>query len=224
MISVALIEDNRLVREGIAALLNQHADLRVVASGSTGGSLLVAEPRPNVVLLDLGLRNGDSLKVAKRIKKKDPETKIIIMDLLPVHEEIVEFVHAGVSGFVMKDASVQDLVDAIRAVADGAQVLPSEMTGTLFSQIARQAVASGRPKPLSPVRMTPREKQVINLIAEGMSNAEIAQDLRIATHTVKSHVRNVMEKLTLHTRLQIAAYAYGQDRGQDGAAMTPPGA
>jgi DNA-binding NarL/FixJ family response regulator len=209
VISVALIEDNRLVREGISALLNQHPDLKVVAEGSNGGTLTVGEVSPHVVLLDLGLRNGDSLRVAEKVKRDFPEAKVIVMDLLPVHEEIVEFVNAGVSGFIMKDASLDDLVAAIRAVADGAHVLPPEMTGTLFSQIARDAVSKGRPRALEAVRMTPRERDVINLIAEGLSNKEIARRLHIATHTVKSHVRNIMEKLTLHTRLQIAAYAHG---------------
>ena len=165
---------------------------------------------PHVALLDLGLRNGDSLRVAEHVKRDFPEAKIIVMDLLPVHEEIVEFVNAGVSGFIMKDATLEDLVGAIRAVADGAHVLPPEMTGTLFSQIARDAVSKGRPRALDAVRMTPREREVINLIAEGLSNKEIARRLHIATHTVKSHVRNIMEKLMLHTRLQIAAYAHGE--------------
>jgi DNA-binding NarL/FixJ family response regulator len=208
MISVALIEDNRLVREGIAALLNQHPDLKVVAGGSSGDTALLRKVNPQVVLLDLGLRNGDSLRVAQKVKRDFPESKVIVMDLLPVHEDIVEFVHVGVSGFIMKDATLDDLVSTIRSVADGAHVLPPEMTGSLFSQIARDAVAKGRPQLLESVRMTPREREVINLIAEGLSNKEIASTLHIATHTVKSHVRNIMEKLTLHTRLQIAAYAY----------------
>ncbi len=210
VISVALIEDNRLVREGITALLNQHPDLKVVAGGSNGGTLAGGAVHPHVVLLDLGLRNGDSLRVAEHVKRDFPEAKIIVMDLLPVQEEIVEFVNAGVSGFIMKDATLEDLVEAIRAVADGAHVLPPEMTGTLFSQIARDAVSKGRPRVLDAVRMTPREREVINLIAEGLSNKEIARRLHIATHTVKSHVRNIMEKLMLHTRLQIAAYAHGE--------------
>jgi len=212
VISVALIEDNRLVREGITALLSRHDDLRVVAQGSNGGTLLSANTQPNVVLLDLGLRNGDSLRVAEKVKADFPDAKVIVMDLLPVHEEIVEFVNAGVSGFIMKDATVEDLVNAIRAVADGAHVLPPAMTATLFSQIARDAVARGRPRTLESVRMTPREREVIGLIAEGLSNKEIARRLHIATHTVKSHVRNIMEKLTLHTRLQVAAYAHKEGK------------
>jgi DNA-binding NarL/FixJ family response regulator len=112
----------------------------------------------------------------------------------------------------MKDATLDELVSAIRSVAKGGHVLPPQMTGTLFSQIARDAVAKGRPEALEAVRMTPREREVINLIAEALSNKEIAARLNLATHTVKSHVRNVMEKLTLHTRLQIAAYAHKNDR------------
>jgi DNA-binding NarL/FixJ family response regulator len=208
VISVALIEDNRLVREGIAALLNQVTDLRVVAAESSGNMTLLRDVSPQVVLLDVGLRNGDSLRVAEKVKKELPECKIIVMDLLPVHEEIVEFVNGGVAGFIMKDATLEDLVNTIRTVAEGAQVLPPQMSGTLFSRIARNAVAGGRPEALESVRMTPREREVIDLIAEGLSNKEIAARLHIATYTVRSHVRNVMEKLMLHTRLQIAAYAH----------------
>jgi len=207
-ISVALIEDNRLVREGITALLNQLPDLKVVAGASSGDTVLLRNVNPQVVLLDLGLRNGDSLRIAEKVKTEFPESKVIVMDLLPVHEDIMEFVHAGVSGFIMKDATVEDLVHTIRSVAKGAHVLPPQMTGTLFSQIARDAIARGRPEALDSVRMTAREREVINLIAEGLGNKEIAARLHIATHTVKSHVRNIMEKLTLHTRLQIAAYAH----------------
>lgn len=207
VISVALIEDNRLVREGISALLNQVPDFKVVAVGSTGDTSLLRGVDPQVILLDLGLRNGDSLRIAEKVKREFADARIIVMDLLPVQEEIMEFVTVGVSGFIMKDATLDDLVQTIHAVARGNKVLPPQMTGTLFSQIARDAVASGVPRALQAVRMTPRERQVVNLIAEGLSNKEIAARLHVATHTVKSHVRNIMEKLTLHTRLQIAAYS-----------------
>jgi DNA-binding NarL/FixJ family response regulator len=214
VISVALIEDNRLVREGISALLNQLPDLEVVAGDSSDNTAFLMQANPHVVLLDVGLKNGDSLRVAERVRQDLPEAKVIVMDLLPVHEDIVEFVNAGVSGFIMKDATLDDLATTIRSVVMGLHVLPPQMTGSLFSQIARDAVAKGRPEALEAVRMTPREREVINLIAEGLGNKEIAARLHIATHTVKSHVRNVMEKLTLHTRLQIAAYAH-----RDGASL-----
>ena len=213
VIAIAVIEDNRLVREGITALLNQVPDLRVVAGASSGDLSLLSKARPHVVLLDLGLRNGDSLRVAEKVGREFPESKVIVMDLLPVHEDIMEFVHLGVSGFIMKDATLDDLVRTIRSVAEGAHVLPPQMTSTLFSQIARAAVESGRPKALDAVRMTTRERQVINLISEGLGNKQIAARLHVSIHTVKSHVRNIMEKLALHTRLQIAAYAH-RDGGE----------
>jgi len=211
-ISVAVIEDNRLVREGITALLNHLPDLRVVAGSDSDDTSGLTTLAPQVVLLDLGLRNGDSLRVAEKVLKELPTSKVIVMDLLPAREDIVEFVNAGVSGFIMKDATLDDLARTIRSVAEGVNILPPQMTGTLFSQIARDAVARGGPEVLESVQMTPRERQVINLIAEGLSNKEIASRLHIATHTVKSHVRNVMEKLMLHTRLQIAAYAHREEK------------
>lgn len=212
VISVALIEDNRLVREGITALLNSLPDLRVVAGASGADTSMLRDTKPQVVLLDLGLGHGDSLRVAETVKQEFPDAKVILMDLLPVHEDIVEFVNVGVSGFIMKDATLDDLANTIRSVAQGAHVLPPQMTSTLFSQIAKDAIVRGRPDALDAVRMTPREREVINLIAEGLSNKEIAIRLEIATDTVKSHVRNVMEKLMLHTRLQIAAYAHREGK------------
>jgi len=211
VIAVALIEDNRLVRDGITALLNELPDLSVVAATSSADLSLLGRVSPQVILMDLGLRNGDSLRVAEEVRTTFPEARVIVMDLLPVHEDIVEFVHAGVFGFIMKDATLEDLVSTIRSVADGAHVLPPQMTSSLFSQIARDAVAHGRAEAIEAVRMTPREREVINLIAEGLGNKQIAVRLHIATHTVKSHVRNIMDKLTLHTRLQIAAYSHQQD-------------
>lgn len=211
MISVVLIEDNRLVREGMTAMLNQTTDFRVVAAGPSGDPVLLRDTQPQVILLDVGLWDDDSLRVAETVRKESPESKVIIMDLLPIHEDIVEFVNAGVSGFILKDATFEDLVSTIRSVADGAHVLPPQMTSTLFSQIARDAVQRSRADAMEAVRMTSREREVIDLIGQGQSNKEIATSLNIATHTVKSHVRNVMEKLALHTRLQIAAYAHRQN-------------
>lgn len=209
-VTIALIEDNRLVREGITALLNARADFTVVCGESSDDLSEIVRNAPQVVLLDIGLQKGDSLRIAMQVRDELPQSKVIVMDLLPAHEDIVEFVNAGVSGFIMKDATLEDLADTIRAVASGVSVLPSKMISTLFSQIAKDAIVRGHPEVMDSVRMTPRERDVINLIAEGLSNKEIAARLGVATHTVKSHVRNVMEKLTLHTRLQIAAYAHAR--------------
>jgi DNA-binding NarL/FixJ family response regulator len=205
-ITVAIIDDNRLVREALAAMLNDVVDVRVVTSAVADATFLT-ETKPDVWLLDVGLRDQESLHVAAALLSGTPRAKIIVMDIIPVHEDIMEFVNAGVSGFVLKDSAFDDFVDTIRAVAAGQKVLPPRMTESLFSQIAKAAVRGEKAETLDEVRMTPRESEVIALIGEGLSNKEIAQRLEIATHTVKSHVRNVMEKLALHTRLQIAAYS-----------------
>jgi DNA-binding NarL/FixJ family response regulator len=211
MITVAIIEDNRLVREGMRDMLNELPDVEVVLAATSIEAELLKETNPRVVLLDVGLQDRNSLRLAETVKKEMADSRVIVMDLLPVHEEIAEFVNAGVAGFILKDATFEDFIATIRSVADGARVLPPRMTGTLFSQIAQVAVRRGRTAALDSVRMTQREREVIALIAVGLSNKEIAARLNIATDTVKSHVRNVMDKLALHSRLQIAAYAHSHD-------------
>ena len=192
-------------------MLNELPDVKVVLAATSLESSMLKETKPRVVLLDVGLQDKNSLRLAESLKNEMTESRVIVMDLLPVHEEIAEFVNAGVAGFILKDATFEDFVGTIRSVAGGARVLPAPMTGTLFSQIARVAINRGREAALEAVRMTQREREVIALIAVGLSNKEIAHRLGIATDTVKSHVRNVMEKLALHSRLQIAAYAHSQD-------------
>src|SRR3954468_7033194 len=164
MISIVLIEDNRLVREGIAAMLNQQRDFRVVGALSSGDPELLRSSPPQVILLDLGLWEDDSSRIAEVISKESPHARIIVMDLLPAHEDIVEVVNAGVWGFIMKDATLEDLVRTIRSVAAGTKVLPPQMTSSLFSQIAKEAVKAGKSAAIEAVRMTARERQVIDLI------------------------------------------------------------
>lgn len=209
-IRVMVIDDNRLVREGLGALLNAQPDLKVVAAAEdvTTGLSQSLQFAPHVVLVDAGLENGDSCRFVETLRKTAPESKVIVMDLLPAPEEVIEFVQAGASGFIMKDATLEDFVGTIRSVAQGADVVPPALTGTLLSHIAQQAAVRREPDVTDAVRMTKREREIMNLIAEGLSNKEIAQRLSIATYTVKSHVHNILEKLALHSRLQIAAYSH----------------
>jgi DNA-binding NarL/FixJ family response regulator len=210
---VLLIEDNRLLREGIAANLNAHGDFEVIAVAENGDAikkLANSGQSPQVVLLDLGLKKADSLQVMAVLRSTLPEAHVIAMDILPEQVDIVEFVEAGGSGFILKSASLQEYVDTIKAVERGAKVLPTVMTTTLFTQIVESALASGRGIPDSAIVLTARERQIVDLIAQGLSNKEIAAQLHIATHTVKSHVHNILEKLALSSRLQIAAFAHRQ--------------
>jgi len=210
-IRILLIEDNRLLREGISALLKKQPDMNVVTTVGNGENILelISKLKPNIVLLDLGLRSQNSFQVVKLIKKDFLETKIIVMDLIPLQADVFEFVQAGVSGFMLKDISVAEFLKTIRSVYEGAQVLPPHLTGSLFSQIVEHAINGSKPSIIdASVRMTKRERQVIELVADGFTNKEIAQNLHLSTYTVKSHVHNILEKLSLNTRVQIAKHAH----------------
>lgn len=209
-IRLLVIEDNRLLREGIVAMVAGQKDISITAtSGNHDAIRAVTRARPDVVLLDLGLRGHNSLRIVRGVKESVPAAKIVIMDLVPIQEELVDFVEAGVSGFILKDATFDDFVTTIRSVARGTKVLPREMTDSLFTQIVEQATRTKKASDaFRAVRMTRREREVIEQIADGLSNKEIASQLNIAVHTVKSHVHNILEKLALHTRLEIATYAH----------------
>ena len=208
-IRILIIEDNRLLRDGINAMVNAEPDMRVVATIGSGNNILLkaGQAKPHIILLDVGLTNLDELSVVQSVRKKMPNAKVIGMGFVPSQSDIVEFVEAGASGFILKNATMKEFIGTIRSVARGENILPPILTGSLFSYIADYALKRGKGKVPLAVRMTKREREIIALIADGLSNKEIAQRLTIATHTVKSHVHNVLEKLALHTRLQIAAYS-----------------
>ncbi|MDH3217736.1 MAG: response regulator transcription factor [Candidatus Krumholzibacteria bacterium] len=212
-IRVLLIEDNRLLREGIAQMLQEHGDFEVVARCEDGDAVRKLKKQnstPDVILLDLGLEKADSLSLMARLRKELPEAKVIAMDILPEQVDIVEFVKAGGSGFILKSAAVEEYLETITAVAGGEKVLPPMLTTSLFTQIVESALKGGKGISDLSIQLTPREREVVDLISEGLSNKEIASRLHIATHTVKSHIHNILEKLALSTRLQIAAFARRQ--------------
>jgi two-component system NarL family response regulator len=145
------------------------------------------------------------------LKKEFPQVKVIVMDLAPAQGDILQFVKAGAAGFVLKDATADDFLATIRSVAAGGKALPAILSGSLFSQIILHAVEGGRTNFNNAIRMTGREREIIGLISDGLSNKEIAKRLHIANYTIKSHVHNIMEKLALHTRLEVANYTYTDD-------------
>jgi DNA-binding NarL/FixJ family response regulator len=216
-ISLLLVEDNHLLREGIAAMLNEQPDIAVVAAAPSGDAVLplVQNAKPQLVLLDSALGEHDSLRLLEAVRGVSPESRVIVMDLLPAPQDVVDFVAAGCSAFILKDATLEDFVGTIRAVAQGMTVLPPALTGTIFSEVAQRAVQRDPAAVREAASMTKREQEVIALIGEGLSNREIADRLHIALHTVKSHVHNVLEKLALHSRLQIAAFAHRGGRPGD---------
>ena len=209
-IKLLIIEDNRLLRDGIIALLKKQKDIVIVTSSGNNKTTIstIRKLKPNIILLDLGLHNRSSLAVVEFVKNDFPDAKVIIMDIAPVPGDINLFIKAGASGFILKDSTFEEFLSIIHAVAGGTNVITPNLSESLFSQIVEHAIKGDKTKLKAAVRMTKREREVIGLIGDGLSNKEIAQRLNISTFTVKSHIHNIMEKLTLHTRLEIANYSY----------------
>ena len=212
-IRILIVEDNRVLRDGLTVMLNEQADMHVVATIGSGNNVLqkASHTRPQVILMDMGLKNFKESLVIESVRKNMPEVKVIGMGFIPSQSDIVEFVEAGASGFILKDATIKEFLGTIRSVAQGAKVLPPVLTSSLFSHVIELALKKRKGKLNIAVRMTKREREILVLIADGLSNKEIAQQLNIATHTVKSHIHNIMEKMALHTRLQIAKFAHEEN-------------
>jgi two-component system, NarL family, nitrate/nitrite response regulator NarL len=208
-IPVVLIEENRLLREKIASMLKQHGVFEVLERGEGRDALreLKIESSPlRVVLLNPGFEEGRGLKLMALLREELPEAKPIVMDILPGHADVAEFVKAGACGFIMKDAREEDYFKTIETVAEGSKVLPPVLTGSLFTQIVQSALEGGGAQD-DLLQLTHREREIVDLISEGLGNKEIAARIHIATFTVKSHIHNILEKLALSSRLQIAAFA-----------------
>ena len=206
-IKVLLIEDNRLLRDGTAAMLNEQDDITAVSSAGNKSALEKARKLvPDVVLLDLGLKSQNSLKVLESIKAQYPRTEVVVMDLIPSHSDVVAFVKAGVSGFVPKDTTLDGFLNTIRSVVKGVKILPPTMADSIFSEIVKSAIQDGTVNQvIEAVKLTKREQEVMHLLSAGKSTLAISRKLKMATFTVNGHVRKIMDKLALHTRLELAA-------------------
>ncbi len=213
-IRLMIIEDNRMLRAGIAAMFKKHTDILVVSSVSNNEIMqpVIEKRKPDIILLDIGITPKNTLQLVKEIKKQIKEIKVIVMGIVPIQSTVRDFIQAGVCGFILKDADAFRFAKTVLKVNKGLKVLPPLLTGALFSQIVNNAI-SGSNKTIvdKSVRMTKREKDVVALIAEGFTNKEIAQKLGLSTYTVKSHVHNILEKLSLSTRVQIARTVHIQD-------------
>ncbi len=189
-IKIILIEDNRLQRDAIGAMLSEQDDFKVVAALSDTQNIFekVKELSPDIIILDLGLTQLNSLELVKTFYNDYPQIKVIVMDFVSMKEDVLKFIEAGAWGFILKDATIIEFLKTIRSVNEGVKVLPPTLAGSLFSQIVDYGVKSlGPEKFIESVRMTNREKEVVNSICEGLSNKEIAHQLNLSIYTVKSH-------------------------------------
>lgn len=203
-IRVLIADDQPIVLRGFAAVLRAQPDLAVVGTASDGARAvrLARETHPDVALLDIRMPEMDGIEAARRILETEA-TRVIMITTFDLDDYVYDALSAGASGFLLKDVRANDLAEAVRTVARGDALLAPKITRRLVAEFARQR----RPVPAgSP--LTPREAEVLRLIAQGLSNAEIAADLVVTEHTVKTHVARLLAKLGLRDRTQAVIHAY----------------
>ncbi|MEY9934771.1 DNA-binding NarL/FixJ family response regulator [Catenulispora sp. GP43] len=212
-IRVLIADDHTLLRRGLAVVLDTEDDIEVVGEASDGAEALrkAQELVPDVVILDVRMPDTDGLAACAAIKRSVPGVKVIMLTSSDEETDLYEAVKSGASGYLLKSVLPHTIPDALRAVQRGeSQVSPSMaaklMTG--FAALARGADASNAPAPTAAApKLTDREMEVLKLVATGRNNREIAKELFITENTVKNHVRNILEKLNLHSRMEAVVYA-----------------
>ena len=208
MIRVAIADDQELVRQGLKMILEGEPDFEIVGEATDGSAAveLAERLRPDVLLLDIQMPGTDGLAAARMLAAGDRPTRVLMLTTFDMDEYVYQSLRAGAAGFLLKDMSGEEIVTAVRQVAHGADaLLAPAVTRRLIERFAR-AGAPLRPGLLD--ELTPRETEVLRLVARGLSNAEIAEHLSVAETTVKSHVARVLMKLDLRDRIQAVIFAY----------------
>lgn len=204
MIKVVVAEDHALVRQGIGMLLNANGDFQLVGETALGSEVeaLVQQHRPDLLLLDLALGDSSGIEVARKVKRAAPLTRILVVTGNVYPGSVTNAFAAGADGFVLKHEQGDELLGAIRAVLAGRRYVSPQVAKAMSASASRSAEGSE-----SAQTLTPREQQIVRLIAKGGSNQEIADALHISVLTARKHRQNVMIKLRLHNGAEIAAYA-----------------
>lgn len=212
---VVIADDQALVRTGFRKILESEPDIAVVGEAQDGGEAVEQTQlqRPDVVLMDIRMPRMDGLEATRRIAGR---ARVLILTTFDVDEYVYEALRAGASGFLLKDTQADHLVTGVRVVAQGDSLLAPSITRRLIEQFARRPAPTARPDSLS--ELTPRELEILQLVARGLSNREIADDLVLGEATVKTHVTRILRKLALRDRVQAVVVAYESGLVQPGAA------
>jgi len=203
---IVIADDQPMMRAGFKAVLEATGDILVVAEAGTGEEAVRAatEHAPDVVLMDIRMPGMDGIEATRLL----PRQRVLILTTFGLDEYIIDALRAGASGFLLKDAPTQEVVAAVRAVAAGDAVLSATVTRQLLDQVARRLPAAVSRQPDALATLTEREREVLRMLAAGLSNAEIAAALVVSEATVKSHVSHLLGKLGLRDRVQAVIYAY----------------
>lgn len=207
MINVLIADDQSMVRSGLRLILEAESDIVVTAEAGDGEEAVrvARREKPDVILMDVRMPNLDGLEATRQITGSDPETKVIVLTTFDLDDYVYGALRAGASGFLLKDAGGDQLVDAIRVVASGEALIAPSVTKRLISEFARRPEAA-RVEGLD--ELTERELEVLAQVAKGLSNAEIAEELYVSETTVKTHVSHILAKLHLRDRVQAVVIAY----------------
>ncbi len=211
-IRVLIADDHAFFRRGLEVVLQGEAGLELVGQASDGveAVALATEVVPDVVLMDIRMPKMTGIEAARQMKEVAPSAKIVILTISDEDDDLFEAIRAGASGYLLKDIPLDELADSVRAVHGGQSLINPSMAGKLlteFATLARRDADEGPAKHAPAPKLTEREMEVLRLVARGMNNRDIAKELFISENTVKNHVRNILEKLQIHSRMEAVMIA-----------------
>jgi DNA-binding NarL/FixJ family response regulator len=210
MTTVLIADDQALVRVGLRKILESERETTVVGEAGDGEDA-VAETRrlrPDVVLMDIRMPVLDGIEATRRIVRAQPDTRVLMLTTFGLDGYVYDALNAGASGFMLKDAPPEEIAAAVRIVASGEALLAPAVTRTVIEEFARRQPTSAPALPTAVSELTPREREVLDLLARGLSNPEICEKLVISEATAKTHVARILQKLSLRDRVQAVIYAY----------------
>ena len=210
MTRILIVDDQALVRVGLRKILETEPETEVVGEAVDGEDAVAqaARLRPDVVLMDIRMPAIDGIEATRRIVAAQPGTRVLILTTFGLDTYVYDALRAGASGFMLKDAPPEEIAAAVRIVASGEALLAPAVTRGVIEEFARQSPAPPPATPVAVEELTPREREVLDLLARGLSNAEICEQLVISDATAKTHVARILQKLDLRDRVQAVIYAY----------------
>jgi DNA-binding NarL/FixJ family response regulator len=208
-IRVIIVDDHALFRRGLQMVLEVEEDIEVVGEAGDGADAVAKaeETVPDVVLMDVRMPKRSGLEATRTIKEILPNTKILMLTISDEEADLYEAIKAGASGYLLKEISIEEVANAVRAVNAGQSLISPSMASKLLNEFASMVKRSDERAGVPAPRLTERELQVLKLVARGHNNRDIAKELFISENTVKNHVRNILEKLHLHSRMEAVVYA-----------------